>query len=600
MVSAALISAPFIMDVSNVAYADPAPKPDTYFIDEIGNLIVPLHGTIPVRNLKAIYGAYINDFEVTSVNSYGSGDLFAYNEPGYSAEGLLKIHPYREGTATFTVSWNNNTSQDTFDVTVVNDPSITNERNFDISDAATKAIHSSSPNEVEGLLSGIGPANSTGNVEGNNPPTLNPQNQYNPFQNGSLELGSFFYLSTQELSSFFRDIDGDDISVIVFDNIDNSETTPAARFVYKSEFNSWIVESVQVGESTFTAVALDSRGGVVASQPFTIEVLDNQVPTMKNNPVANHLATEGNELNLSSNSELDLNEIFYDAPFQNLQYSAEVSFKNGYGCGSQTINNYPITFTQPTNILSYESVRSRLNAAYPNLNGDIHVTNLKAKDNLNQFSPSLSSTINLHYSEYEGFNENIPQNMELYASNSAGESSFTVNTDIQDWFDDDLYLFDIQQPQSEINHAVIPSMYEENEREYIKFTAGSLANTQSRLKLYSALNEEVNKTVWFQNDIVVKVMKPTLSGMSQSINLYSLLGDYNYNWEYFTNNFNEFVSMTNVTGVTYGFYDSGVYTLTLDNVNSNGTVLTIIPDSSEERGSRIFKIPFVRLENVPL
>lgn len=595
MVGTALVTAPFLMDVSPVTYAAVSSSPmpeEMYSSDKIGNLIVPMDGTIPIRNLKAIYGKNINGFEVTSVNSYGSGDLFAYNEPGYSAEGLLKIHPYRPGTATFTVSWNNNTSQDTFDVTVVSDATTTEERNYDISDVAKKAINSTSPTQAKALLSGIGPKNSTGNVEGNNPPILNPQNFYNPFQNGSLELGSFFYLSTPQLSSFFSDVDGDNITAVVFDNIDNSEITPAARFVYKSDYNSWIVESLRVGESTFTAVALDSRGGVLASQPFTIEVVDNPKPTIKDTPLASHLATVGNELDLSSNSELDLNEIFYDAPSQNLQYSAEVSFTNGYESGTYITYPQPISFS--TSTLSYENIRSLLSNLpehYTAVNGEINITNLKAKDTFNQLSPSLPATITLNYSEYGDYNENIPQIMDLYASNNAGESSFTFEK--QGWFDYDKSLLDIKYPQSEIIHAATPIW--DNENDEIKIVAGNTANTKSKLKVYSVFNEPIDKTVWFQNDIEVKVIEPTRSGTTQSITLSSLFGDSEFDWEDFTEYFYDYVSMTTVTDVTYGFNDSEDYTLTLDNVSPNGTVLTItLPDFSEEMGSRIFKIPFIR------
>ncbi|MDR6548951.1 hypothetical protein [Paenibacillus qinlingensis] len=579
MVGTALVAAPFLFDSTQVdaeTISTPppteAPTPTFYASnDKLGDTFVPQSGNIDILDLNLIYKKNIYDYPSFTVTS--SNDAIAFNEPGYDSSGLLKIHPVSSGTATFTVIINS-CEIDTFHVTV--DPSISVERKFDINDAVKKIT--TSPNEyalpadVGLLLSNIGPMKPPGTKLGNHAPELLPDqiHDYN------LEEGQLVHLY-DSLSTYFNDSDEDMVSVDVIQIHDDQQTGyPAAYLENLAEgaTDYWVLNAYRPGVSKFAIVARDGNGGVTESQPFTVNVYPKQPPFPNvDNSIVNHLLQQGNKLNLSSSSELDLSEIFYDAiDGTNLTYAVDVN----YGCGNVT------TLNMPASILSFSNI-----AQISGNPGPFTVTNLKAtdKDNL---PVNFSVNIKLETAQND-FNKKMTPTFNMYESNEAGVSDYTIDP-AKYFFDSGKSLVGIQQHHEE-NESVTASVYQSNK---IKFVAGTSPALSSRIKLLSSTS---GGQEWFQNDIVFNLIEPEITSGTIKVNLNTL---YPYflgtDWDNFTTNFSSNVLVSSTASVAP--YYSGSYVITIDDIQNTSTVLTIDPDANKANsGSRTFTIPILRPNN---
>jgi hypothetical protein len=80
-----------------------------------------------------------------------------------------------------------------------------------------------------------------------------------------------------------------------------------------------------------------------------------------------------------------------------------------------------------------------------------------------------------------------------------------------------------------------------------------------------------------------------------AISLSKLYLDDNINWNI---NFNDYVTLSTVTAVTYNSDESGDYTVRISDSEPTGTriIFTIDPDANDEdySGSRVFIVPFIK------
>lgn len=574
ILSSALMSVPFLFDSAYHVQATVTESisPTYKSIDKLGNIIVPLSGSTTTLDLNSIYGTSNSYFYVTSSN-----DTVAYNEVGHASAGVLKIHPNMVGTATFTVSYSqgNYLYNDVFDVTV--DSTITVERKFDITDTVKRILVDpslyTSASSVKELLSGIGPAKTLGNLEGNHPPVMQPEN---PFNNQEYEQGHSEPLG--DLRLFFRDTDYQNsihISVL-------RTSGTAASFLQSTDGQSWSIEAQNMGISTFVVVARDSYGGVMTTAPFTVTVTENQDPIIDtSNALANHLSDEDHMLYLSSNSQVDLDEIFYDS--DKLHYKAKISYFDS-GTVTQTINIIDNS-ENSTHILSWDLIKNQLPEG---IESSVSITELFAYDDYNSNPASLNVLI-----EEDDYN-NFPEMFDMYASNEAGTSSYLLDYERRG-LGGGISLLNIRSD----NNAVTAAVYEQNNNNYFKFNAGSVPDEKSRIKVLSVLNESLGN-VWYQNDIVVNVISPSntpqypagVPAISLS-NLYYPDDEINWNM-----NFNDYVTLSTVTAVTYNSDESGDYTVRISDSEPAGTrtILTIDPDARDEEyfESRVFIVPIIK------
>ena len=484
ILSSVLMSVPFLFDSAYYvqATATESSSPTYKSIDRLGNIIVPLSGSTTTLDLNSIYGTGNSYFYVTSSN-----DAVAYNEIGHDSAGVLKIHPNMVGTATFTVSYSqgNYVYNDVFNVTV--DSTITVERKFDITDTVKRILVDpslyTSTSSVKELLSGIGPAKTLGSLEGTHPPVLQPEN---PFHNHEYKLGHSEPLG--DLRPFFSDTDDQNsihISVL-------RTSGSAASILQSTDGQSWSIEAQNLGISTFIVVARDSYGGVVTTGPFTVNVTENQVPIIDpSSTLASHLSQEDHMLYLSSNSQVDLDEIFYDS--DKLHYKASVNYYNS-GMVTQTIdlNDYS---DNSTHILSWDLIKNQLPEG---IESSVSITGLFAYDDYNPNPTILNVLI-----KEDDYSNDFPEIFDMYASNEAGTSSYLLDYE-RLGLGNGISLVSFQSD----NNAVTGAVYNYNYNDYFKFDAGAVPDEKSRFKVLSTLNETDGR-VWYQNDIVVNVISPS-------------------------------------------------------------------------------------------
>ncbi len=594
ILSTALLSVPFLLDVSPVTYATNSPKPDPVLIDKLGDTIVPLVGQTDVLDLNSIYGTDPYDY-YSQFTIYSDEPEVADTEIGYEYEGLLKIKPIAPGTATFTVHYFSDgvEFEDTFQVTV--DSTISSEKKFDIVDAVKKIssfpVEYSSQDDVKALLDKIGKAIPSGTKWGNHAPSLVEE-----IDDITIGLGHEPY-TLGDLNQLFSDIDGDDISTTLVWTSTEQEGPVVSAYNQSEGGSNWKLYPYYSGTSTFRVVARDGLGGVTESEPFTVTVPVNEAPVfnseLKPSRIAEFLSGEGHILNLSSTSELDLNELFYDTTDHDLEYEADVQY---YVSGDSTARTTHVSL--PDSTLTIGDVKPLLGAGM--VMNPVTITNLKAKETEDI---SAEQAVNIEINLYP-LNESIPEEINLFPSNAAGLSSLTINPETQNWIDDSESIIDVSTTVPNPSPTNSSIVYYSEISENITFVAGTQTDESTRVKVYSAYNEN-SDIVWYQNDLMFNVIdRPAPNGTSQSIDLTKLLG-YQGNEEYwanFTTHFNEYVSFPTVADVTYGYVmHTGSYIVTVDNFAPEGAatslLLTISPpdaDSEQSGGSSVFTIPFIK------
>ncbi|WNR43156.1 hypothetical protein [Paenibacillus roseipurpureus] len=487
-------------------------------------------------------------------------------------------------TATFTISFNQfgTPYTDNFDVIVVDENETLVERNFDIRDVVKQLTSSPaiSQGDAKELLKGIGKIDYTGNEPGNHAPTFNLAHPNHPFTNRTIESGSEIEVNSLDgdLSLYFSDeIDAFE-DVVYVDVINHSVENPAASFTLES--GSWVIAAHHVGTSTFTAIARDGLGGVF-EQTFTVTVTPNTAPTLNtSNPVVpflNHKdAAEklDHSLIMSGGALLDLNEFFNDTSDDELRYQLELS----HGSNTVVESVYVDQLNESSNLVTLFDMYE----VYPESVGPYKISKITAYDD-----EGLHTELNCNI-VFDGFNDQqIPENLDLYASNDAGISSLTIEPHTQGWLETSEHIVHISTKSYSDSTVVTPYYYHNNTtgHDYIKFEAGTQSDKSATVKLYTAFTEN-SEYVWYQNDIHVYLNEPDRDeGGGQSISLYSD----------FKANFGDYVSMSTVASVTYS-YDSGSYVVTVRDIQSpTGTVLTIDPDfGAGTSGSRVYTVPFIK------
>lgn len=599
----AVLAAPWLIAPSQYSNATPIGSAPPITVDKIHTIVLPQNG-VNYFDFQALYQA-----EYVNITMSGSDKVKA----GYSYwdEGIYEVRALDIGDATFTVSGIGHSDEqegyvdftDTFKVIVVANTANPDTYKFDITKAFDLLVQSTQSKEnTVAILQNIAPE-TVGNTEPfsydieNNPPY-----QITPTSPSVLqaEVGvpiDQWYINYQ-IGNYFSD----DYSNVCYgeeEGEEGGELTRSCLSLVSVESNANInvtpiyegealigkeVVPITEGNAFLDVVVTDHEGGFTKGHiPIHIKPYVAPPQFKPTSVIANHfrMPDVSSTLYLSNDAEIDLNEIFYSEG--DLDYSVFVD----YGL-----------YTPHTTTLYLDNDASKI--TWTKLN-ELLTQQMGTQDTVRNIRAITAVTsnkeTNLDVYIQHTMLDPFPATIDMYQSNSAGISSYTLNYKSDKGFNGNKMLVSPSDIQNNNSTSVTAYVYQ---NEYLKFDFANEINPNiSKVKVYA--HDSIPGNLYlddFNFRLVSPAQTPLANTNIPTVHIKSLYPEVSDT--YWTNRASElgnFVTSERIQDIFLEYWkDPGTQVITVTAVfraeaaQGAGVQLNIDPFN----GTKVFQVPFIK------
>ncbi|NQX61564.1 hypothetical protein [Paenibacillus qinlingensis] len=605
--STAVLAAPLVLAPSQYSYATPIGTPPPVNLDKIHTIVLPKNG-VKYFDFQALYQA-----ENIHITTSGSENVKA----GFSFwdEGIYEVRALDIGDATFTVSGIGHSDEqegyvnftDTFKVIVVANTANPDAYKFDIVKAFDLLIQpTQSKDNTIAILQNIAPET----VENTEPFSYNTDNTppypIIPTSPSVLQAEVGVPIDSWSIKYQIGSYFSDDYSILCYgeeegeeEGEEGGEFTRSCLSLVSVESNASInvtpiyegealvdqeVVPVTEGTAYLDVVVTDHEGGFTKGHiPIHVNPYVAAPQFKPTSVVGNHfrMPDVSPTLYLSNDAEIDLNEIFYSEG--DLDYSVSVEY------GLYTPHTATLYLDNDASQITWTKLNELLTQQMDTQDTVRNIRGITAEIS----GKETNLDVYIQHTTIDPF----PATIDMYQSNSAGTSSYTLNYKSDKGFNGNKMLVNLSDIQNNNPTSVTAYVYQNDN---LKFDFANEINPNiSKVKVYA--HDSIPGNLYL-DDFNFRLVSPALTPLANSNiptvhikRLYPEVSD-TY-WENRAGELGSFITSERIQDVFLEYWkDQPTQVVTVTGVfryeaaQGSQVLLNIDPFN----GAKVFQVPFIK------